>query len=63
MARTKKINQEPCVNERPKDARLKEIIRNRANYSLAVLGMAFVRNGSGRFLNIRASHQSILGGR
>lgn len=31
------------------------MIRRRANYSLAVLGMAFVRNGSGRFLNIRAS--------
>ena len=33
---------------------MQEAIRARANYSLAVLGMAFVRNGSGRFLNIRA---------
>jgi hypothetical protein len=30
-------------------------IRDRTNYSLALLGMAFVRNGSGRFLNIRAT--------
>jgi hypothetical protein len=39
----------------PKDLKLQETIRNRSNYSLAVLGMAFVRNGSGRFLNIRTT--------
>jgi hypothetical protein len=36
-----------------KDIELKNTIKSRANYSLAILGMAFVRNGSGRFLNIR----------
>jgi hypothetical protein len=34
--------------------RMEQNIRSRANYSLAVLGMSFVRNGSGQFLNIRA---------
>jgi hypothetical protein len=29
-------------------------IRRRADDSMALLGMAFVRNGSGSFLNIRA---------
>ena len=33
---------------------MEQNIRSRANYSLAVLGMGFVRNGSGQFLNIRA---------
>jgi len=28
-------------------------IESKANYSLAVLGMAFVRNGSGKFMDIR----------
>lgn len=34
---------------------LDQLIRLRADYSLAVLGMGFVRNGSGRFLNIRSA--------
>ena len=33
---------------------MEEEIRSRADYSMALLGMAFVRNGSGSFLNIRA---------
>jgi hypothetical protein len=33
--------------------KLQKEIESRANYSLAVLGMAFVWNGSGKFLNIR----------
>jgi hypothetical protein len=32
------------------DQEMQEQIRARANYSLAILGMAFVRHGSGRFL-------------
>lgn len=36
------------------------VIRSRADYSLAVLGMAFVRNGSGRFLNIRARGDRLM---
>ena len=35
------------------EPRMVKAIRSRADYSLAILGMAFVRNGSGRFLNIR----------
>jgi hypothetical protein len=34
--------------------KMEKNIRRRANYSLAVLGMGFVRNGSGQFLNIRS---------
>ena len=34
---------------------LEQAIRLRADISLSVLGMAFVRNGSGRFLNIRSA--------
>ncbi|MDP3935313.1 MAG: hypothetical protein Q8Q46_03815 [Candidatus Giovannonibacteria bacterium] len=40
-------------NKRDKEMQAK--IRSRAAYSLAILGMAFVRHGSGKFLNIRAS--------
>ena len=32
------------------DREMQERIRLRANYSLAILGAAFVRHGSGRFL-------------
>lgn len=42
------------TNERAAIRLMEKTIRSRANYSLAVLGMAFVRNGSGLFLNIRA---------
>jgi hypothetical protein len=38
-----------------KDRGMQKKIRERAAYSLAILGKAFVRHGSGRFLNIRAS--------
>lgn len=37
------------------DSEMQEDLRLRANYSLAILGEAFVRNGSGSFLNIRSS--------
>ncbi len=41
--------------DKPEDIEMQREIRNRAKYSLAVLGKAFVRNGSGRFLNIRSA--------
>lgn len=34
---------------------LRQTIQDRVHYSLAILGMGFVRNGSGRFLNIRTT--------
>jgi hypothetical protein len=37
---------------------IRQAIRKRADYSLAVLGMAFVRNGSGQFLNIRSESKA-----
>jgi hypothetical protein len=40
--------------DKPEDVKMQQEIKSRANYSLALLGMAFVRNGSGRFLNLRA---------
>jgi len=39
--------------ESKKDRKFQRRIISRANYSLAVLGMAFVRHGSGKFLFIR----------
>ncbi len=39
-------------SEATRSREMEEEIRSRANMSLAILGMAFVRNGSGRFLNI-----------
>jgi hypothetical protein len=33
--------------------KLVEKIRSRANYSLAILGMSFVRHGSPRFVNLK----------
>jgi hypothetical protein len=36
--------------DRKKDRELQRKIKSRAFYSLAILGMAFVRHGSGRFL-------------
>lgn len=48
-----KENQEPVhYHDKPEDVRMQKYIRSRANYSLAILGMAFVKNGSGRFLNL-----------
>ena len=42
-------------DERHRIRRMTREIQSRANYSLALLGMGFVRNGSGKFLNIRAA--------
>lgn len=39
--------------DKPEDAKMQQYIEDRANYSVSVLGQAFVRNGSGSFLNIR----------
>lgn len=39
--------------DKESDRKMQKKIRNRANYSLSILGMAFVRHGSGRFLSIR----------
>lgn len=36
--------------ENKKDKELQKEIIARANYSLAILGMAFVRHGSGKFV-------------
>lgn len=44
----------PNRNRKTKTQLMEEEIRRRADYSLVVLGMAFMRNGSGKFLNIRA---------
>ncbi len=41
--------------DRAEDVLMQQAIRRRADYSLAILGKAFVLNGSGRFLNIRAT--------
>ena len=42
-------------SEATRSREMEEEIRSRAALSLAILGMAFVRNGSGRFLNIDSS--------
>ena len=47
MTETKKKEQDRITE-------MREAIESRANHSLAILGKAFVRNGSGRFLNIRS---------
>lgn len=39
--------------DKSEDVKMQQYIEARANYSVSVLGQAFVRNGSGRFLNIR----------
>lgn len=41
------------LNETEEDHRTQEEIRSRANYSIAVLEKAFIRNGSGRYLVLR----------
>jgi hypothetical protein len=48
------------LRERRSDAKMQKYIKGRANYSLAIIGKAFVNNGSGRFLNIRNSGDAIL---
>jgi len=40
--------------DKPEDVKMQQEIKSRADYSLALLGMAFVRHGSGRFVNLRA---------
>lgn len=47
-----KLKQKKYV-DRKKDREMQKRIRDGANYSLSVLGKAFVLRGSGRFLNIR----------
>lgn len=39
--------------DKKSDREMQKRIITEANYSLAILGMTFVRHGSGRFLNIR----------
>lgn len=41
------------IIDKPEDIEFQRYIEARANYSVSVLGQAFVRNGSGSFLNIR----------
>lgn len=53
---TQKMEERIRVNNRQKELEeLQQTIQNRTHYSLAILGMGFVRNGSGRFLNIRTT--------
>jgi hypothetical protein len=53
---TQKLEDGAQVNSRQKELEeLQQTIQNRTHYSLAILGMGFVRNGSGRFLNIRTT--------
>lgn len=46
------------VGDSPEDKERQRLIRERANFSMSVLGVAFARNGTGAFLNIRKSFQS-----
>lgn len=43
-----------------KNIAMQEQIISRADYSLAILGMAIARHGSGRFINIRPSIEDRL---
>ncbi len=45
-----KIAQKRKHRDSKEDRETQKHIISRANYSLAILGMAFVRHGSGRFL-------------
>ena len=45
-----KIAKNRKYRDSKEDRKMQEHIISRANYSLAILGMAFVRHGSGRFL-------------
>lgn len=40
--------------DKPEDVEMQKEIKGDADYTLALWGMAFVRNGSGRFVNLRA---------
>ncbi len=46
------------IKEKSEDSKMQDLIINRADYSIAILGKAFETNGSGRFLNIRVSPKS-----
>lgn len=54
MLSTASSNGKTVKTTSKEEKELQQTIRNRAKFSLAVLGMGFVRNGSGRFLNLRA---------
>jgi len=58
----KKMKDRGQVSDRQKDLEeLQRAVQDRAYYSLAILGMGFVRNGSGRFLNIRTTTELTRG--
>jgi hypothetical protein len=46
----KKKKTRNVIKDSKENLKLQEIIKDRANYSLAILGMMFVYHGSGRFL-------------
>ena len=46
--------------DKPEDVMMQEEIKSDTNYTLALWGMAFVRNGSGRFVNLRAGSKVIM---
>lgn len=50
---SKTVKPKKAVIDSKEDIEMQKYLRARANYSLAILGEAFVRNGSGSFLNIR----------
>ncbi|MFM9970839.1 MAG: hypothetical protein ACKVQK_20795 [Burkholderiales bacterium] len=43
------------IGQKKQAPSLGQLIRTRANYSLAILGAGFIHNGSGKFLNIRTA--------
>jgi len=51
----KKRKVRSVVRDSKENVKLQKAITDRANYSLAILGMAFVWRGSGRFFNIRCT--------
>jgi|WetSurMetagenome_2_1015567.scaffolds.fasta_scaffold00788_10 hypothetical protein len=48
-----KMSKRCKVVDSAKDVQQQRQIKSRADYSMAILGKAFVYNGSGRFLNIQ----------
>jgi len=53
----KKYLPNPRRKDSPKDIAIQNEIRDRANYSLALLGAGFIRHGSGHFLNLGLSYK------
>ena len=47
----------PCEKSSSELVSMQDEIRRRANYSLAIEGMGFVRHGSGDFLNLRRDEE------